>query len=280
MPEIGKFIIHPEYLENEEIQYELTIRKEIIVGSRRELAARLRALINLEQTENRQAPLTAYSVPSHELRHCKNQIPVLKEVLEMMNPDISTQNRFMSKYLHLEGRLNRIPKRNTVHDITSGVFAANEKQSEIYNDFCARITGLRKTRVTQQADIERQSMLSQAIGGVDTSSKKISDEKNKYATGTIRKDKNSNRPSHNDFDERYRLPTWQPQPRNTNVRNNASENWFPFETFNPNLDDQNVGSQQYISLQNPQASERSNGINQTHIIELKLMIHDSARIFV
>lgn len=112
VPEVGKFIIHPEYLEDEEIQYELTIRKAMFAGGRRELAARLRTAINSEQTENRQAPLIAYSVPSNELKHCENQIPVLREMLDMVNPDISTKNRFMSKYLHLEGRLNRIPKKN------------------------------------------------------------------------------------------------------------------------------------------------------------------------
>lgn len=126
VPEIGKFIIHPEYLDDDEIQYELTIRSEVAIGNRRELTARLRTLIDKEQSGERVVPITAYSVPSEEMKHCENQIPVLRNVMGMVDQEISSQNRFMTKFLHIEGRLNRIPKQNTLHDITGGVFAVNE----------------------------------------------------------------------------------------------------------------------------------------------------------
>lgn len=156
------------------------------------------------------------------------------------------------------------------------MFAANEKLSELYNEFCARITSLRRSRVTQQADVERQSMLSQATGGVDTTGGKGTksskpNEKSRYATGAVRKEKNGNRPADNDFSERYRLPSRQPPPKNTNTRNNASSIWFPFQTYNPNITDQNLESQHHMSLRNDR--EREDQYNRTEINDPRLSAH-------
>lgn len=104
------FFINPEHLNGEEIEYELRIRNEIVQGNRRELSARLRTIIAEEQRGARDIPVTAYSVPSQEIDVCRSKIARLTEALRQVTNEYETQNAFMSKYLHVEGRINRIPK--------------------------------------------------------------------------------------------------------------------------------------------------------------------------
>lgn len=264
--DVGTFIIHPEVLTEDEIEYELIIRGELIAGNRRELTAKLRSMISQEQKAIRQKPIAAYSVPSEELQYCENQIPVLRELLDTVDPEISTQNRFMSKFLHLEGRLNRIPKTNTAHDITGGVYATNEKLSEFYNEFCAKITGFRKTKKTRQENAQEQGMLSLATGGVeliDKSALQFEGElKNKNAAGAKPKSKNTHEWTQNEYDLRYRLPERRPM-NNNNTRIESSNRRFPIDNHNPNRNSEagNIQNQSEVFIINSQSPRTNNREN-------------------
>lgn len=171
--DIGEFFINPEYLTDEELQYELRIRSELIQGNRRELSARLREIIKQERSKEREVPLTCYSVPSQELNLCAGQLNILEDLLNSVDADAASHNRYMTKHLHLEGRVNRIPKANTKHDITNGVFGLNERMSDMYNEFIAKIVNLKKTK-THQAPVGVNNLFSIAQGGGDGMS--IADE--------------------------------------------------------------------------------------------------------
>lgn len=155
-PEGKTFVIHPEHLENEELEYELRIRGEVIAGGRRQLSARLRELIEKE-SEGEEVPKTGYSVPSEEIELCRKKIPILEKLLEEVTSETDTQNRYMSKHLHVEGRLNRIRRG---HDFTDKIFALNETLSDLYHEFWARVN----RRKEKAAPIVHD----EAVGGIDS----------------------------------------------------------------------------------------------------------------
>lgn len=219
MQGVGTFAMQPEYLRDDEIAYELVIRNEFESGNRRVLSQKLREIIKDEQAGKREVPCTGYSVPSEELQHCDHEIQALRGLLDIVNQDIGTQNRFMSKYIHLEGRVNRIPKNKNTHNITDKVFSLNEKLSELNGAFHAKITGIRKTRAGKQANVEIQNSLSQAMGGTSKSSvthsnakqaqqlgKSTTDkQRNNYTKGAIPKQVNAKNLQGNNLDEMYEL---------------------------------------------------------------------------
>lgn len=259
VPEVGKFVIHPEYLEDEEIEYELRIRREPAIGQRRTLAAKLREIINLEQAGKRDVPLMGYSVPSQELTHCESQIQILGRLLGEVDRDITTQNKFMTKYLHLEGRVNRIPQNRNTHNITNKVFSLNENLSALYNEFYTKITGFRKGRGQRPPNAEEQSLLSQAMGGVNESNKIQSapeqvPQSNSVVnkphtinakTGAMPKQGIAKKLQDNVFDRMYQFPQRKSVPQNTYINANNSDKWVPFQTYNPDLanSDNNISSQ-------------------------------------
>lgn len=240
MPDIGTFIIQPEHLTSEEIEYELRIRQQLITGQRRELAAALREIIVQEQKGEKEVPATGYGVPSEEVELCRNQLPFLANLLDQVTADINTQNTYMSKHLHVEGRLNRIQR---IHQLTSGIFEVNEGLSKLYHEFCTKVTGLKKNKGQPSAGKEGDQLPqhSEATGGetgdgiereemgakdqVDEREEIVTGKKVNTETGTIPKvqaknqDQRTNRMNAKDhkaqnmppnaFDRMYQLPTQQ-----------------------------------------------------------------------
>lgn len=185
--DIGTFIIHPEYLEDEELEYELRIRSEIIAGSRRELSARLRTIIAQEQANEKEVPLTGYSVPSQEIKLCESKLPILQGLLGLVDRDISSQNRYMTKHLHVEGRANRISKATTALNVTDRVFALNERLSELYHEFCSKVRQLGENKTNQKGNSDEQDKKSIAEGGEQTSTNNLQekDQRGKKDNGEI-----------------------------------------------------------------------------------------------
>lgn len=224
----AEYFIHPEYLDEEELQYELRIRHELVQGNRRDLSARLRKVIKEEQRNEREVPLTCYSAPSLEIDLCKSKVPQLKTILSAVDKDFESQNRYMTKHLHVEGRLNRIPKVGANMDTSHVIFSVNEMLSECYHEFCAKIRGFKKPKSTQTAD--KQPMndnndlgLSIAVGGSEKvtiedveSDKELKNDELKSTgakvTGTKPKNRvqiEVNQPKNlppNEYDELFRLP--------------------------------------------------------------------------
>lgn len=164
----NNFFINPEHLNGDEIDYELRIRSEYFLGSRRELTAKLRNLIKEEQRELRTSPKTAYSFPSEELTVCEAKLVQLAALLEQVSDDPQTHYKFMSNYLHGEGRLNRIPKGDGALNVSARVFDLNERFSECYHAFVQKLQSFKKgNRNRQDNEIE------EAAGGIGNGSKGI-----------------------------------------------------------------------------------------------------------
>lgn len=102
MPQVGTFVLQPEHLDEEEITYELRIRREFVTGNKRQLSGKLRAIISQEHAGKREAPRTGYGIPSQELAHCEGQMPMLTTLLGKVDQDIISQNRFMTKFIHVK----------------------------------------------------------------------------------------------------------------------------------------------------------------------------------
>lgn len=144
--DIGEFIIQPEFLDEEELAYEMRIRRLFLGGNRREQCTRLRECINREKGGVHAIPLTGYSVPSEEIDLCKSKLTQIEQMLEQVTNETPTQNRFMTKYLHVESRLNRIPSQNTIVNMTQEIASTNQALSNLFNTFIARVRDYRMRR--------------------------------------------------------------------------------------------------------------------------------------
>lgn len=249
IPDIGDFIIHPEFLEDEELEYELRIRGELVAGNRRDLAAQLRKLIGKEQLNEREVPLTSYSVPSQELEHCQKQIPMLQSLLAAVDHEQQTQNRFMTKHIHVEGRLNRIPKANTTCNVTDAVFSMNEKLSSIYNEFLSKIKLSKKNKKNPATQINEENLLSQAMGG---GTGLTDDNENVFKpTNKGTKGEGAQPPIINLADDQLEVRQNKKVVNDTFTNmgakprgGNADENlWFPYQNYNPEFFNKNKAMQ-------------------------------------
>lgn len=137
---LGKeFIIEPEYLKTEEIKHELRIRNESAGGDRRTLSARLRSCLAEERKEPGARAMYFYGNPGDEFQYCNENTGRLRGLLEQITPDPITHERFMSLFLHLEARLNRIPQVVNALNLSEAIFYRNEEYSGLYNEFVEKI---------------------------------------------------------------------------------------------------------------------------------------------
>lgn len=137
-----EFVMEPEYLSSEEIKHELRVRREDARGDRRAITARLRGLLAEERKNPGAQMMQCVGVPAQEYDYCRDNVKRLRDLLGQVTADPVTHDRFMSVLLHLEGRLNRIPRKTNVLDLTQVVFACNEIFSELYNEFLERLRRL------------------------------------------------------------------------------------------------------------------------------------------
>lgn len=128
------FRIDPEYLTDTELDYELRIRALPASGDRREKTRRIRDAIKNEEQNPQPIAFASVGTASTELNFIHEAIGRLQYILEFVNREPSTQQRFMSLFLHVDGRAQRI----RVHgnsDESTRVFNCHEKLSEIHNIF-------------------------------------------------------------------------------------------------------------------------------------------------
>lgn len=138
-----EFHIEPEYLDNEEIKHELRLRNELAGGDRRVISGRLRACLTNERRSPGAHAFFSVGTPPEEFQKCSTGLDRLKVLLQQVTLDPITHERFMSIFLHYEGRLNRIIKRANHLDLTDLIFQKNEQFSELYNEFVQRVRLLR-----------------------------------------------------------------------------------------------------------------------------------------
>lgn len=145
-----EFHIEPEYLENEEIKHELRVRNINGNGDRRTITGRLRACLLEEQKSPGAHALYPVGAPADEFQHCAHGYERLKASLPQVTLDPITHDRFMTIFLHFEGRLNRIKRKDKHLNLTDIIFQKNEQFSDLFNEFVQKVRALR--RPTRRTD--------------------------------------------------------------------------------------------------------------------------------
>lgn len=107
------------------------------------MAARLRACISDEKRNPGAYAIYSIGVPGDEFEYCTRGTDRLRSLLKQVSLDPVTHDRFMTVFLHLEARLNRIPKMTNTLDLSQVIFNRNEEYSDIFNEFVQQVRGLR-----------------------------------------------------------------------------------------------------------------------------------------
>lgn len=177
-----EFCIEPEHLEIEEVKNELQARNLPASGDRRALTSKLRQCIIEEKRNPGTQPMYVVGTPTAEFEKCSRGMVRVKSLLEQVSLDTTTHERFMTVFLHYEGRVNRIPKNDKDLNLTDVIFKKNEEFSELYNEFIQKIKILAQTRQTNQQPNELN------MGGNETHNTQpngISDNNTKNMGGAI-----------------------------------------------------------------------------------------------
>lgn len=137
------YVCHPEYLDSDEILYELRIRNQAIPAQTRQRTAILSQLFHEER--NNAVALTNCTIPSGvELRTCICKLERLAQMLEQNKMGEGFDIVFMSKYIHLKNRVERIDHHCDQH-VSQTIFEIHENMAEIrqlfdtkWNDYVNR----------------------------------------------------------------------------------------------------------------------------------------------
>lgn len=135
----GQFHIQPEYLDSDELKYELLIRGQEIIGDSRQLTGTLRQLIQRENRDPDQVEFMNVGNPDGEYNSCCAVIPRLRLLLAQVTPEMHTQERFMTPFLHWERRLNRISWPSETQAHRDKVYDRNQCLNDLHNEFMAKI---------------------------------------------------------------------------------------------------------------------------------------------
>lgn len=103
-----QFYIEPEFLTLEEIQHELKIRQLNAEGDMRTASARLRAEILNEKRNPGAQKIISVGQSRNEFEVVNRSITKLRVYMDEVTLDPVSHTRFMSVWLHMMGRLNRI----------------------------------------------------------------------------------------------------------------------------------------------------------------------------
>lgn len=139
---VRDFVIEPEYLETEEIRHELRARCIDAAGERRMIADRLRKRISDEKKNPSLLAFVSVGNPASEVEYVATNAERLRERLSMVTMDSTSHDRFMSLYLHLVHRLNRIPGNDGDMEFSAIMSKLNEALNMTYHEFVDRVRRL------------------------------------------------------------------------------------------------------------------------------------------
>lgn len=128
------FTIEPEYLNDDELDHELRIRTLPVSGDRRDKTKRIRDAIKNEDENQGAFGFAIVGTPTTELNYAQGAIERLQYFLESVNRETETQQRFMSIFIHVEGRLKRVNIRENV-DESNRAFGLLERLYELHAIF-------------------------------------------------------------------------------------------------------------------------------------------------
>lgn len=137
-----EFRIEPEYLDSEEIKTELRMRNLDACGGRRAITDRLRQALSKEKLQGQQPQFIRIGLASKEMEYVAKRIPYLLESIATITLDPTSHDRFMSMFLHVDGRLQRIPQKEGNLNLSTHIFEAHEKLGEIYHRFLSKVRDL------------------------------------------------------------------------------------------------------------------------------------------
>lgn len=125
----SNYICRPEYLDQDEVLYELRIRNQSIPIQTRHRTAVLSRLFHEEKTNA--VALTNCTIPgAMELRTCMQKADNLAQMIEKNKITEGFDTVFMSKFIHLKNRIERIDHQNDPH-VSQTIFEIHEKIAEI-----------------------------------------------------------------------------------------------------------------------------------------------------
>lgn len=155
------FRIEPEHLVLEEVQHELLIRGVSVNGDRRTLTAELRRCIIEEERNPRARRLYEVGIPQEEFEYCNRNVSRLQGLLDNVNEDLSTHERFMSVMLHLHGRLVRIPSTSEL-DLSPVMYSVRKEYTAIHEGFIEKVQTYlqrqRSRRAMQDQNVQRNGL--------------------------------------------------------------------------------------------------------------------------
>lgn len=135
------YIIEPEYLMINEITHELQIRGFTPQGDRRAMSGALRTAIAHERRNPGAHSFHRVGLANQEFDYCNQSIPRLTTLLQQINPDTVSHDRFMTSFMHIESRLNRIERVTAEHNLTDMIRSVNAKLESLHQQFISRIRG-------------------------------------------------------------------------------------------------------------------------------------------
>lgn len=153
-----RFAIEPEYLETSEIQHELQIRGLGTRGDRRTLTGALRRRITDENRNPGAIKLYDVGMPREEFEYCNSNLVRLHRLLKNVSEDTTTHERFMTLFLHLHGRLGRIPSSPAL-DLSQVIYSVSNEYVAVYEAFIERVRILLlgpRQRLTMQTQSGQQ----------------------------------------------------------------------------------------------------------------------------
>lgn len=109
---MAKWFEKYEHLATGEIKNELRARGLDASGERRTIAARLRDVLNFRKKNPGAAKIYPTGVPSYELEYITRTMEKLRGLLNQVSLEVFTHEKFMTLFIHMEGRLRRIPSRD------------------------------------------------------------------------------------------------------------------------------------------------------------------------
>lgn len=143
--------IQPECLTNEQIAYELRLRGRVVIKDRRVNTGNLRTAIGDERLNPGMRYTTLLGSINHEAKQIETGMYVLRGLLDGVTKQTDTHDRFVSTFLHFDGRLNRLESRMRASDKPGDnrslwAFTNFEQLSRFHNEFIQKIQSFRTRR--------------------------------------------------------------------------------------------------------------------------------------
>lgn len=133
------FVIEPEFLMANEIQHELKARGLNAQGENRIISEGLRKAISHEQRDSTAVRLITSDNATGDFEYVNANKARVDATIRGVTLDPVTQNRFMSVFLHLDGRIQRVPHHDGTTDVTMLSHELSDQLQDKYQAFVSKV---------------------------------------------------------------------------------------------------------------------------------------------